>query len=237
YSYGRNGYYYTECGCCYYSENGKVGFSMFCNCASLTSIVLPKSVTDIGGHAFSGCVNLRSIVVPDGVTTIGDRAFSDCRNLRSAIIGKSVAKMGMDVFSGCMNLEEFAVSQENLNYQTTNGVLFNKERSFLSAFFDMKQTVYNIPESVAVIGNAAFADCMNLTSVTIPMSVVKIGKRAFFNCSGLTEIHLNGLLPPVCEGDCFDNVPVNCKLYVPKGAYGAYWAASVWGRFVNIIEE
>ena len=45
----------------------------FEDCTSLTSIVIPDSVTEIRG--FSGCTGLTSIVIPDSVTEIGFEAF------------------------------------------------------------------------------------------------------------------------------------------------------------------
>ena len=57
--------------------------------------------------------------------------------------------------------------------------------------------VVNIPEEVTYmgrtrkvtsIGDRAFLDCYDLTSVTIPNSVTSIGNDAFYNCYGLTSI-------------------------------------------------
>jgi len=48
----------------------------FSNCTSLTSIVIPESVTSIGNGAFSKCTNLISITIPASVTTIDSYAFS-----------------------------------------------------------------------------------------------------------------------------------------------------------------
>lgn len=42
--------------------------------------------------------------------------------------------------------------------------------------------------SVTKIGNYAFAECKNLTSVTIPETVTSIGEGAFSECSGLTSV-------------------------------------------------
>ena len=43
---------------------------------SLTSVVIPKTVTKIGEWAFSYCKGLKSIEIPNSVKIIGQRAFS-----------------------------------------------------------------------------------------------------------------------------------------------------------------
>ena len=45
---------------------------------SLSSIVIPDSVTDIGDYAFPDCSSLSKIVIPNSVTDIGDSAFFGC---------------------------------------------------------------------------------------------------------------------------------------------------------------
>ena len=45
-----------------------------------------------------------------------------------------------------------------------------------------------IESGVTSIGNWAFSECSNLTSVTIPNSVTYIGKWAFCGCSSLTTM-------------------------------------------------
>src|SRR5438067_7063128 len=41
---------------------------------------------------------------------------------------------------------------------------------------------------VTSLGNKAFGDCSNLTSVTIPNSVTNIGKGTFYFCTNLANI-------------------------------------------------
>jgi hypothetical protein len=49
-------------------------------------------------------------------------------------------------------------------------------------------TSVTIPESVTSIENDAFHNCYSLTSVTIPGSVTSIGNDAFYYCSSLTSV-------------------------------------------------
>lgn len=58
-----------------------------------------------------------------------------------------------------------------------------------SAFEDCSElTSINIPNSVITIGVDAFYGCTGLTSVIIPNSVTSIGKRAFYSCTGLKSV-------------------------------------------------
>lgn len=59
------------------------------------------------------------------------------------------------------------------------------------AFFECENlTSVTIHNSVTTIGNRAFDCCKNLTNITIPNSVTSIGQSAFSLCSGLTSIDI-----------------------------------------------
>ena len=68
-----------------------------------------------------------------------------------------------------------------------NGVTSIGNYAFYECF---NLTSVTIPESVTSIGNYAFEGCFNLTSVTIPESVTSIGNYAFYSCSSLTAISI-----------------------------------------------
>ena len=51
--------------------------SAFQNCQNITSITLPKNLTNIGHFAFYDCRNLEKIVIPKSVKYVGSCAFMD----------------------------------------------------------------------------------------------------------------------------------------------------------------
>lgn len=116
-------------GDCSIKEGTKIiADNAFYNCADLTSVIIPDSVTVIGDYAFSECRNLieitigenvktigdwafvncsslKSLTIPDGVVSIGNKTISSCRNLTNITIGKSVTKIGDYNFCDCENIE------------------------------------------------------------------------------------------------------------------------------------
>jgi hypothetical protein len=76
---GGGDYYMTPNGNRYYTSNDIIGEYAFHDCSSLTSVIIPSSVTEIGEEAFWGCSGLRSIYVyAETVPSIGFGAFEGC---------------------------------------------------------------------------------------------------------------------------------------------------------------
>ena len=76
---------------------------------SLTSVIIPDSVTSIGKTAFYNCSKLTGITIPDSVTSIEDAAFNTCRGLTSITIPNSVTSIGKYTFSYCNELSSITV--------------------------------------------------------------------------------------------------------------------------------
>ena len=147
---------------------------------------IPSGVTKIGSFAFDGCSGLTSIEIPVGVTEIGSFAFDDCSGLTSIKIPSSVTSIGDGAFYGCSGLTSIVVEADNTVYDSRDdcNAIIKKETNTL--IHGCKNT--KIPSSVTRIGERAFWDCSELTSIEIPSSVTRIGYGAFDGCSGLTSI-------------------------------------------------
>jgi hypothetical protein len=157
----------------------------FAYCTSLTNITLPDSIISIGDSAFNMCTKLADVEIPSSVTTIGDSAFSSCA-LTSLTIPAGVVSIGSSAFPA-YSLTEINVDENNTNYMSDNGVLFNKEKTQLMCYPGKKaETSYAVPNGVITICDSAFQSGKNLTEITVPDSVKSIGHHAFSYCIALT---------------------------------------------------
>lgn len=102
-------YYYCYSGHYYYTSNDIIGASVFSDCRSLTSVIIPSSVTEIGWGVFKYCRSLTSVNIPSSVTEIGEYAFWGCSSLTSVDIPSSVTSIGERAFVLCSGLRSIYV--------------------------------------------------------------------------------------------------------------------------------
>ncbi|MBQ7098655.1 MAG: leucine-rich repeat protein [Oscillospiraceae bacterium] len=153
-----------------------IGSFAFCHCENLTNIDLPDDVTFIGNWVFTGCESLTSIVLPDGITSTGESAFSECSSLTSIVLPDSLTSIGDTAFSWCTSLVSIVLP---------DGVTSIGELAFSGC---SSLTSIVLPDSLTSIGDRAFQYCSSLASIDLPDSITSIGDYAFRSCSSLTSI-------------------------------------------------
>jgi hypothetical protein len=226
---------------------------------TLISINLPSASIGIGNYAFSGCANLTSVQFSSSLMTINSYAFRNCSRITAVNIPASVTSIASGAFLYCPGL--FTVDNNNTNYSSLEGVLFDKYKTTMIQCPSLKTGTYTIPSSVTAIYSQAFWNCSGLTSIVIPNSVTSIGGGAFTLCSGLTSIvvpmsvssigayafqncsNLNSItvgwavpLDLNSSSDVFWDVnKTSCILHVPYGTRELYASANQWKDFINIV--
>lgn len=178
----------------------------FTGCEALEEINIPESVTNIGQIAFYGCGSLTSVTIPTNVTSINRDAFSHCNSLKYINIPASVSLIDRGAFSQCPFLTEFIVDENNREYATMDGVLFDKNMNIILSYPNGKLAdAYTIPATVTRINDQAFAGSNNIVSLNIPKTVTAIGNNAFSECIKLTDVVIeSGLtaIPPFAFSKC-----------------------------------
>lgn len=251
-----------------------IGSGAFQNLSKLQEFNFPKGVTTIGNNAFNGCTSMKTATFADDavITTIGAGAFADC-GLTSIDIPKSVTKLereafrrcdaltvvnvsenltdiSSEAFKYCENLVDINVDKKNTQYSSVDGYLLTKDKQTLVLFphgkAHAKFTL--LPPSITKIGDYAFYECANLTSVIIPNKVTSIGDRAFSLCKNLKDIAFlcdhpiaNENINHQANHKSFDdgtagttNMPANINIYVRKELTSEYEAHPFFSTFKSI---
>ena len=144
--------------------------NLYINGELVTELVVPNSVTIIGGSAFSGCSGLTSITLPFIGGTRADRN----NYYLGYIFG--APKYQDNETKVPANLKTVVVTDDQIaNY----------------AFYNCK-TIEKIvlPSSLKTIGESVFFECNKLKDLEIPSSVTTIKKRAFMWCGALAKIEI-----------------------------------------------
>ena len=158
------------------------------------SIIIPSTVTDIGGAAF------------DYNALIGSITFAKGSKIKSigASIGGTGATSGYTFRGTYITSITFPATIENLGSNilytpasVKNGISQIKTVVFEGAEFKTLPTNFfrecknlisvTLPEGIEAIGNSAFSGTA-ITSITIPASVTSIGTGAFMNCANLETV-------------------------------------------------
>ena len=164
---------------------------------SLTNLVIPEGVTEIGDEVFKECSNLKSITIPNSLTSIGNDSFCECTCEIKWSDNPSITEIGEYAFQGykgtsltipnsVTSIGEFAFyyCTELKSLTIPNSVTSIGEYAFCYCACEIK---WSDNPSITEIGEDAFSYYEG-TSLTIPNSVTSIGEYAFYSCSKLKSL-------------------------------------------------
>lgn len=213
-----------------------IGEWAFYSCKVMKSLSLGSALKTIGNGAFYFSDALTSVTIPASVTKIGERAFYLSTNITSLTIASSQLEIGKDAFGSISRLATLNYA-EGVKTAVATG-LYSITKVNLpstlstigaSAFYNMKISTIDIPESVTSIKEHAFEDCSRLMSITLPSKLEEIGEYAFRN-SGITTINIPAsvkkLSPNVfyyCTSLTSATLP-NGLTKIPEALFSGCWA-------------
>ena len=115
-----------------------------------------------------------------------------CTDLESITIPYTVRNIERGAMS-YPTLKSLIVDEDNPEYRSLNGVLYNKDMSVLITYPAAKEgDRFLIPSVVTGLESYSFRDCDNLREIYLPERIYAIPEYAFDGCDNLYHINFNG---------------------------------------------
>lgn len=214
-----------------------IGEAAFINCNSLEKINLPDKGFELPSGLFNdteyhnnqsnwtdNCLYIgnhlvdfknsgsEEIKIKEGTKTVAIPESAEYSENLQIFIPASVERIS----HGSTYLKYIEVSENNPFFSSSDGVLFDKQKTKLIVYPSYKNSEsYTVPESVKEIDDSAFAGCATVQKINLPEGLEKIGESAFAN-SGITSV----VIPKSVESipkDAFNCCEKLTSVKLPQG--------------------
>ena len=225
--------FYVENECLYSYDKKKLILAFTKN----DTVILNQNVENIQYYSFKSAPNVTSVTLPESVLSIGSQVFNRCNNLKTIYIDENVSFIEPLFVYTNYNVH-LIIDSGNDYYSvetTENGdILYNKDKSTLITVLYKIQGTFNLANTVKVIGNQAFHNQNQMTSIILPEGLTEIG-ASFNYCDGLTKITIPSTVEKISTS-AFNNANNLTKIQInkPKNSIsGSPWGAIRGDRIVE----
>ena len=153
-----------------------------------TALVLPDTLTDIGG-SLSGFKNVTEITIP-GSVKVFNATLQNMKQLKTLTFDEGVEEIASgSVVSGCKSLTTIHLPSSLQKLSGTSTF------SGASALTDI-----TLPEGIAITEGSTFSECTSLESIELPASITTIPSHMFAGCSALERVTAKGIITAIGNG-------------------------------------
>ena len=207
-----------------------VGEGAFEGCTSLTSLSFGQKVESVGSRAFAGCTSLSNVTIQavEPPTTFVSDAFE---GVTLSSVRLYVPKSGLAAyqantfwkqFGNIQSIQEYSFFVDGIYYNVPENsksatVTYDNEGCYSGDVVIPEKVTYNdVNYTVVKIGQYAFRNCVDLTSVTVPETVTSFTEYCFAGCTSLTKVNIPKDLS-IIPSHAFDGCTSLESLEVPDG--------------------
>ena len=196
---------------------------LFAGTVSLKCLIIPSASTN-AAYLLSSSYGLEVMSLPEGFSGGVGNAFGYCRNLRSVCLPDTVVDLGFNTITNDTKLERIHIPK---------GTTVIKE-TIARSCDSLRELV--IPEGITNINQYAFYQCYSISVIHLPESLQSMGYYAFALVS-FKEIYIRATTPPTIEGNTFNGIRSDARIYVPHGCLQDYQNAQYWSALSSYLVE
>lgn len=183
---------------------------LFIQGKELIDVGFPDEISEIKNYAFFGCTSITNVVMQENINRVGEQSFSECVNLREVTMFGEIETISDGAFEYCTSLIGIHLPPV--------GMFKIGSRAFAHC---KKLRHIVVPQTVEQINKFAFYRCDELEEINLPASLAAIGDSAFGDCRQLSTVIFEGNLERWCgiQFISFDSNPLffGAFLYVNDG--------------------
>lgn len=238
------------------------GRGAFYGTASLTELILPNSLTEVGMEAFWGS-GIKSLTIGSNIQKMDYCSFRDCSKLTTINIPSIAAWCQITFVNGNVTTHplEFAkvltlngekvtdiVIDSSINkigdyafygYEELKSVRFEKGITSIGDYSFQGCTgieILEFPDGLASIGHNSFEGCTSIKRIKFSGTISRIDYSAFANCNNI-EVIESSIMKPTETSAFTNSTYMFTPLYVPTGTGNLYKETSGWRNFSSITEK